>query len=118
MCFLQSGQFVTNCRRAKAHCIFAHKCFGSDWCCAVNILFNERTQYLLLALAQWYHLLIHLQNTKLHLMILRLSMMIASSLHLRLQIQNSTVEVRLSRAFNIPICLSKTALCVTFSLFL
>jgi hypothetical protein len=31
----------------------------------VNIFFNERTQYLLFALAQWYHLLIHPQNIKL-----------------------------------------------------
>src|SRR5947207_10855288 len=65
----------------------------------MNVFFNERTQYLLFALAQWYHLLIHPQNTKLVLMILHLSMMIASSLHLRLQIQNSTVNVGLSRGF-------------------
>src|SRR6266480_843158 len=65
----------------------------------MNVFFNERTQYLLFALAQWYHLLIHPQNMKLVLMILRLSMMIASSLKWRLQIQNSTVNVGLSRGF-------------------
>src|SRR5216683_6898989 len=97
MCLFQSSQFVTNGCGTEIHRIFAHQSFGCNWCCAVNIFFNERTQYLLFALAQWYHLLLHPQNTKLVLMILRLSMMIASSLKWRLQIQNSTVNVGLSR---------------------
>src|SRR6266702_7223667 len=105
MCLFQPGQFVTNGCGTEVHSIFAHQSIGCNWCSAVNIFFNERTQYLLFALAQWYHLLIHPQNTKLDLMILRLSMMIASSLHLRLQIQNSTVNVGLSRGFCSPISL-------------
>src|SRR5436305_7209443 len=123
MCLFQSSQFVTNRCGTEVHSIFAHESFGCNGRCAMNIFFNKRTQYLLLALAQWYHLLIHLQNMKLLFMILHLSMMIASSLKWRLQIQNSTGNLGLSSGFSLHRLLLihkflEIAYSVTFSLFL